>query len=94
MSCCLATTLSRGHQVRDRIIIEQLESWLLSGQVRRKLRWGGISWKDAREAIGALEEFLADVSGDWKKPENRGLGCVVLSPPVSGRRGSRRMTGQ
>ncbi|KAI0002172.1 hypothetical protein BJV74DRAFT_882269 [Russula compacta] len=35
----------------------------------------------ARKAIRALEKFLADVSRDWKKRENRVLGYVVLSPP-------------
>jgi len=36
----------------------------------------------ARGAIGPLEKFLVDVSGGWKKPENRILGHVVLSPPI------------
>jgi hypothetical protein len=38
--------------------------------------------EEAREAVGALEKFLADVSRDWKNPENRVLGHVVLSPPI------------
>ncbi|KAG8751901.1 hypothetical protein FRC14_007526 [Serendipita sp. 396] len=39
--------------------------------------------EEAKEAIGALEEFLTNVSRDWKKRENRVLGHVVLSPPIS-----------
>ncbi|KAN0135417.1 hypothetical protein V8E53_006696 [Lactarius tabidus] len=38
--------------------------------------------EEARRAIGALEKFLADVSRDWRKRENRVLGHVVLSPPI------------
>jgi hypothetical protein len=42
----------------------------------------GPSWKEAMSGIGVLEKFLADVSRDWKKRENRVLGYVVLSPPI------------
>ncbi|KAG8816620.1 hypothetical protein FRC19_011909 [Serendipita sp. 401] len=39
--------------------------------------------EEAKEAIGALEEFLTNVLRDWEKRENRVLGHVVLSPPIS-----------
>ncbi|KAF8337997.1 uncharacterized protein EI90DRAFT_3041264, partial [Cantharellus anzutake] len=38
--------------------------------------------EELRNAIGALEKFLADVSGEWKNRKNRVLGHVVLSPPI------------
>ena len=38
--------------------------------------------EQAKKALGALEEFLVDVSGNWKKQENRILGYVALSPPI------------
>ncbi|KAG7446143.1 uncharacterized protein BT62DRAFT_932507 [Guyanagaster necrorhizus] len=39
--------------------------------------------EEASKAIRALKKFLADVSRDWKKQENRVLGHIVLSPPIS-----------
>ena len=38
---------------------------------------------EARRAIVSLRKFQADISRDWEKPENRLLGHVVLSPPIS-----------
>ncbi|KAG8988119.1 hypothetical protein FRB94_001841 [Tulasnella sp. JGI-2019a] len=39
--------------------------------------------EEARNAIETLKKFLADISRDWKNRENRVLGYVVLSPPIS-----------
>ena len=39
--------------------------------------------EEARKNVEALKKFLADNSRDWKKRENRVLGYVVLSPPIS-----------
>lgn len=39
--------------------------------------------EQAKKAIEALEKFLLDVSRHWKKREDRVLGHVVLSPPIS-----------
>ena len=36
----------------------------------------------AKKAVETLEKFLADVSKDWMKREDRILGYVVLSPPI------------
>jgi hypothetical protein len=36
----------------------------------------------AKKAVKILEKFLADVSKDWMKREDRILGYVVLSPPI------------
>ncbi|KAN0087169.1 hypothetical protein V8E54_000857 [Elaphomyces granulatus] len=38
---------------------------------------------EANEAIEALEKLLANVTRDWEKEENRIIGHVVLSPPIS-----------
>ncbi len=60
-------------------IAEQLDDEdgeLVLNQVLRQL-------KEARSAIGPLEKFLMEVSREWKNPENRVLGYVVLSPPVA-----------
>ena len=38
---------------------------------------------EARKAVGDLKTFLTDVSRDWGERNNRLLGHVVLSPPIS-----------
>ena len=43
---------------------------------------GNRALQEARTAASALEQFLVDNSKDWKKPENRVLGHIVLSPPT------------
>jgi len=37
----------------------------------------------AEEVIAAFKKFLADITRDWKDEDNRVLGHVTLSPPIS-----------
>ena len=39
--------------------------------------------KETEEAIEASNSFLADILRDWQDEENRVIGHVVLSPPIS-----------
>ncbi|KIM35569.1 hypothetical protein M413DRAFT_449699 [Hebeloma cylindrosporum] len=39
--------------------------------------------KEANKAISAFEKLLADVRRDWGNEDNRIIGHVVLSPPIS-----------
>src|SRR3984957_15812339 len=39
--------------------------------------------KKAKRAIAALKKFLADVTRDWTVEENRVIGHVTLSPPIT-----------
>ena len=39
--------------------------------------------EETTEAISAISEFYTNVSKDWRKREDRILGHVVLSPPIS-----------
>jgi hypothetical protein len=39
--------------------------------------------EEAQDAIETLQIFLVNVKRDWQKPENRVIGHVVLSPPIS-----------
>jgi hypothetical protein len=70
------------------IIIEQLERRLKNAEqmdeadAELERNQVQLQLEEARKAIGVLEKFLADVSSDWKKQENRVLGHVVLSPPI------------
>ena len=40
------------------------------------------TWRGRKKSVKILEKFLADVSKDWMKREDRILGYVVLSPPI------------
>ena len=71
------------------IIIEQLESRLKDAEqldeedAEAEREQAQPQLEQTKQAIGILQTFLTDVCRAWRKRENRVLGHIVLSPPIS-----------
>ena len=86
-TCCKAIEAAIGAK---QIIIAQLNRCLVMANAIEDEEDAALEWKavklkieEVTEVITAFKKLLTDVTRDWEKEENRVIGHITLSPPIS-----------